>query len=457
MKYFLLLFIIYSTTTYSQVEKWNMVKKIINKLDPVNFPNKTYIITDMNAIGDGKTPCKEAFDKAITICSENGGGTIRVPEGTYYMNGPLVLKSNVHIHLEKNAVLNFSINENDFLPEVLTRWEGTEVYNYSPLIYAYHVNNIAITGKGIINGNGSKHFSSWKKQQKTDQEMLRKMGKTNVAVYRRVFGDKSKLRPGFIEPFGCSNVRIEGITIKDSPFWIIHPIFCNNVIIRDVIVDSYNTNNDGCDPESCKNVLIENCVFSTGDDAIAIKSGRDNDAWRVGQPTENVVIRNCTFKSKINGICIGSEIAGGVRNVFIENIKIPKSSNAIYFKSNLNRGGYIENIFIRNICADSVRTCLIRFEPNYKGEQSSFNPTLFNNFIIENVSCNVSNECGIYLSGFKEKPLMNIHIKDIQIEKTVVPYCMDNAKNVVFENVIINKTKLDPQPKNKKIIKLRIL
>ena len=117
----------------------------------------------------------------------------------------------------------------------------------------------------------------------------------------------------------------------DSPFWVIHPIFCNNVIVRNVTVDSHNYNNDGCDPESCRNVLIEGCTFSTGDDAIAIKSGRDNDAWRIGQPTENVVIRNCSFRSKINGVCIGSEIAGGVRNIFIENITIPKSSNAIYF------------------------------------------------------------------------------------------------------------------------------
>lgn len=370
-------------TSFSQNSNWMIAGKIINKLDSIEFPTKEYNINDMGAIGDGITPCKEIFEKSITLCSNNGGGIIKVPSGVYYIDGPLVLKSNVNIHFEKNAVLNFSTDEKDYLPAVQTRREGIEVYNYSPLIYAYHVNNIAITGEGTINGNGSKNFSKWKKQQKADQQMLRKMGQTNVPVYRRVFGDKSRLRPGFIELFGCSNVKIESITIKDSPFWVIHPVFCNNVIIRGVTVESYNTNNDGCDPESCRNVLIENCIFSTGDDAIAIKSGRDNDAWRVEQPTENVVIRNNTFKSKINGVCIGSEIAGGVRNVFIENIKIPKSSNAIYFKSNLNRGGYISNIYIRNIHADTIRTALIRFESNYKGERSSFNPTLFDNFVIK--------------------------------------------------------------------------
>ncbi|SNR77151.1 Glycosyl hydrolases family 28 [Lutibacter agarilyticus] len=154
------------------------------------------------------------------------------------------------------------------------------------------------------------------------------MGKLNVPVYKRVFGKGHKLRPGFFEPFGCTNVRLEGITVLDSPFWVLHPIFCNNVIIRNVTVKSNNPNNDGADPESCTNVLIEDCNFEIGDDAIAIKSGRDNDAWRVGQPSENIVIRNRLFSSKTNGVCIGSEIAGGVRNVFIENIKIPKSSNA---------------------------------------------------------------------------------------------------------------------------------
>ena len=183
---------------------------------------------------------KEAFEKAITICSDNGGGKITVPAGTYYMNGPLVFKSNVNVHLEKGAILDFSTNESDYLPAVITRWEGTELFNYSPLIYAYHVQNIALTGEGTVNGNGSKKFSPWNNIQTVEQEMLRKMGRTNVPVYRRIFGEGYKLRPGFIEPFGCANVRIEGVTIMDSPFWVIHPIFCNNVIVRNVTVDSHN-------------------------------------------------------------------------------------------------------------------------------------------------------------------------------------------------------------------------
>ncbi|MGM9735663.1 MAG: glycoside hydrolase family 28 protein [Candidatus Cryptobacteroides sp.] len=436
---------------------WDGAEAIVNGLDPVTFPDVVYQITDFGAVGDGTTPCKEAFDKAMTACSDNGGGTINVPAGQYYMNGPLHFKSNVNVHLEKGAVLDFSIDEKDYLPAVITRWEGTELFNYSPLIYAYHVQNIALTGEGTVNGNGSRKFSPWNNVQKVEQEMLRYMGRNNVPVYRRVFGEGFRLRPGFIEPFGCTNVRIEGITVTDSPFWVIHPIFCSNVIVRGVSVISHNYNNDGCDPESCRNVLIEDCTFSTGDDSIALKSGRDNDAWRVGQPTENVVIRNCTFRSKINGVCIGSEIAGGVRNVFIENISIPKSSNAIYFKSNLDRGAYIENIYVRNIKADSVRTALIRFEPNYKGERSSFNPTLFRGFIIEDIECTQSSECGIYLAGFSELPVRNVVLKNVRVGNVPVPYCLENGEDILFDNVRINGRKLPEKPKPQPLVGLKVL
>lgn len=436
---------------------WAMADSIVAGLDPVIVPDMIYDVTDFGASGDGSTPSKDAFDRAMTECSDNGGGRIVVPRGVYYMDGPLVFKSNCEVHLEEGAVLDFSTDENDYLPAVLTRWEGTELYNYSPLVYAYHVQNIALTGDGVINGNGSEKFSPWNHVQKTEQEMLRYMGRTGVPVYRRVFGEGFRLRPGFIEPFGCTNVRIEGITIKDSPFWVIHPIFCSNVIVRGVTVDSHNYNNDGCDPESCRNVLIEDCTFSTGDDSIAIKSGRDNDAWRVGQPTENVVIRDCVFRSKINGVCIGSEIAGGVRNVFIENIRIPKASNAIYFKSNPDRGAYIENVYVRNIQADTVRTALVRFEPDYKGERSSFHPTFFDNFLIENVDCRQSMECGIYIAGFRELPVRNIRLKDITVGKVPVPYCLENGEQVDFDNVRINGKRLPSSPEPERLVRLSVL
>ncbi len=452
------LIVLMSLTLSCAQDQWDLAKQIVANLDPVTFPDVTYNIQDFGAVADGKTPNKAAFEKAITTCHENGGGTIKVPAGNYYLDGPIVFKSNVHIELLEGAVLNFSVFEKDYLPAVLVTWEGTQVYNYSPLIYAYQANNIALTGKGTINGNGSKNFSNWKTLQEPDKAILRKMGQDLTPVYQRVFAEGHKLRPSFFQPYGCTSVRLEGITILDSPFWVIHPTYCNNVIIRGVTVDSNNTNNDGCDPESCSNVLIENCTFKTGDDSIAIKAGRDNDAWRVGRPTENVVIRNCNFFSKINGVCIGSEMSAGVKNVFIENIKIPISSNAIYFKANLDRGGSIKNVYVRNIETDSVRTTLIRFEPNYKGEKSSFNPTLFEHFYIENVTCNISEEVGIYLAGIqREYPIKNIHLKNIKIKKTPVAYVMENAENILFEAVEVNAVKQEEKPKEKKIIPLKVL
>lgn len=446
------------STIATSNSSWDKAADIIAKLDPVNsFQDVVYNIIDFGAVGDNHTPVKEAFDKAVTKCSDNGGGTIQVPAGDYYMNGPLVFKSNVHINLQKGATLNFSTDERDYLPAVLTRWEGTELYNYSPFVYAYHANNIALTGEGAINGNGAKKFAPWNNIQENNQEMLRKMGRELVPVWKRVFGEGYVLRPGFVEPYGCTNVRIEGITILDSPFWVVHPIFCTNVIVRGITVNSYNYNNDGCDPDSCTNVLIEDCNFNTGDDGIAIKSGRDNDAWRIGQPTENVVIRNCVFNSKINGLCIGSEMSGGIRNIFVENITLAISSNAVYFKSNLDRGSYMENVYVRNVKADTVRTAFIRFEPNYKGERSSFNPTLFRNFVIENLSCNVSEETGIYLNGFEGYPLQDITLRNITINHTPVPYCMQNSQRVTFENVQVNGQLLDKNPHPAVIISLKVL
>lgn len=435
--------------------QWKQASEIIKSLDPVSFPDKAYLITDFGAIADNKTPCKQAFEKAIALCNQMGGGTITVPKGNYYMDGPLVFKSGVCIELKEGAQLNFSSNEKNYLPMVLTKWEGTEVYNYSPLIYAYQAKNIALTGKGTINGNGAQNFSKWKTTQNNDKIALRKMGTDNSPVYLRQFGEGHYLRPSFFQPFGCTNVRLEGITIIDSPFWVIHPVYCDNVIVRGVTVNSYNTNNDGCDPESTSNVLIENCTFATGDDAIAIKSGRDNDAWRIARPTENVVIRNCQFESEINGVCIGSEISGGVRNVFIENIKIPHAANAIYFKSNTNRGAFIENIMVRNIQAESVKTALIRFEPNYKGEGKGQYPTRFSNFTIENINCNQVEGCGLYLAGLEKSTLKNVTLSTINIKKAVTAYGLQFGENIIFDQVMINGTLLDKKPKELALPKLK--
>ncbi len=423
-------------------EGWKMVKQIAKNIMPPKFSDKNYTITEFGAVDDGMTDALPAIRKAIDLCSDDGGGKVIVPAGKFFCKGPVVLKSNVNFQVSDGAEILFSPDENDYLPAVLTRWEGTEVFNFSPLIYAYNVKNIAVTGKGTLNGQGSKNIATWKSRQKPDQQLLRKMGTEVRPVYERVFGKGHLLRPAFIEPVSCSNVLIEDVKVIDATFWVIHPLCCENVIVRGVRVESFNDNNDGCDPESCLNVLIENCYFQTGDDAIAIKSGRDNDAWRVGQPTENVIIRNCVFNSKINGLCIGSEISGGVRNVFVENVEIKSATDAIYFKSNLDRGGYIRNIYIRDITAGLVRSSLIKFDSDYKHESKYNFPTLFKGFTIENVKAGTVEGTAISITGFNDLPVQNVIIRGVDVKSAQISTNINNTQNINIINVTVNEEKL---------------
>ena len=421
---------------------WSKMREIEKAIVAPAFANRTFLITAYGATGDGVSDALPAIKKAIDSCSYSGGGMVVIPKGSYFSKGTIVLKSNVNLHLEEGAEILFSTDEKDYLPAVLTRWEGTEVYNYSPLIYAYNVKNIAITGKGVINGQGSKNIAKWRDIQKEDQKLLRKMGTEVRPVYERLFGEGHVLRPAVIEPVSCSNVLIEGIKVIDGTFWTIHPLCCTNVTVRGVDVDSHNFNSDGVDPESCFNVLIENCSFRTADDGIAIKSGRDNDAWRVGQPSENIIIRNCLFDSKVNGVCIGSEISGGVRNVFIENITILSCAEALYFKSNLDRGGYIQNVHSRNVTVKNECTTLIKFEPNYKDESKNNFPTQFKGFTFKNIQAKKANESGIDISGFEGMPVEDVSIENLTVKTTPTPLIMKNAKNVSFKKVTINEKKI---------------
>jgi len=279
------------------------------------------------------------------------------------------------------------------------------------------------------------------------------MGHDGTPVYERVFGDGYHLPPDMIQFFGCKNVLISGITILDAPYWVIHPVLCNNVTVEHVTINSHNLNNDGCDPESCTNVLIQNCNFNTGDDGIAIKAGRDQDAWRIGQPTENVIVRDCEFTSKANGLCIGSEMSAGVRNVYMYNVLIHHCLSAIYFKSNLDRGGFIENIHVNNVQCDTARSAFIRFENNYHGSRGGHYPTLFNNFHIDNVTCNQSGEVGIYAVGVEGNPLKNIALSRVTVLHTPKTEVIFNAENLTYKEVKINGNTL-LKPTNTGVITL---
>lgn len=418
------------------------INQILKNITPPQFKKATYNIAKFGAVADGKTDNKAVFDKVINLCSVNGGGQVTIPKGVYFIAGPVVLKSYVNLHFEDGAGLVFSSAAKDYLPAVLTLWEGTELYNYSPLFYAYQCSDIAITGHGTINGSASKNFATWRPQGSAGQNKLRQMGSDGTPVYQRVFGDGYHLPPDMVQFFGCKNVLIDGIIITDAPYWVIHPVLCNNVTVQNVTINSHNLNNDGCDPEMCTNVLIQHCDFTTGDDGIAIKAGRDQDGWRIGQPSENVIVRDCVFNSKTNGLCIGSEMSAGVRNVYMYNVHIKKCLSAIYFKSNLDRGGFIENIHVNNIQCDSARSAFIRFENNYHGPRGGHYPTKFNGFTIEGVSCKHSGEVGIYAVGVEGNPLKNILLKNVTVMDTPRDEVVYLADGLKYFGVVINRVKL---------------
>jgi polygalacturonase len=407
--------------------EWADVPALVAAIQAPRIPARIFSLADFGAKGDGATDTLPAINRAIEQCARAGGGKIVVPKGEYLVNGPIHLQSNLELHLDDGATLRFSGNPADFLPLVTVRWEGTLLQNYSPLIYARGAHDIAITGQGIIDGNARREFTGWLKRQDPAQARLRKMGAEGAPMAERQFGEGSFLRPSMLQPFECTRVLIEGVTLRDSPFWVVHPTFCTDVTVRGITVDSDALNNDGCDPDSCRNVLIEDCTFRTGDDGIALKAGRDADAWRDGRVTERVVIRRCHFQSKINSLCIGSEMSAGVRGVFMEDCDVEGGESCIYFKSNRDRGGFIENVRARRIHVGVSRAALVRFETNYHSYRGGNAPTTFRDFVIEDVTCGDAMAYGVYASGTEDSPIREVVLNRVTIAKAREPVFLRNA------------------------------
>lgn len=433
-----------------QMNSNSETEQIIAQIARTTFPNRDINVSCPDSFLNRSGYSRQLLQQTIDSCSLAGGGRVVVGKGVYHLNGNLILKSDVNLHLQEDACLLFSGKANDFLPEVLTRWEGTELYGYSPMVYAYHANNIAITGKGTIDAQGGHEFALWSKIEAPDRDRLRDMGEKLIPVNERVFGKGTRLRPSCVQFMGCSRILIEGITIKDSPFWTIHPVYCDNVIVRGVTIDSHYPNNDGCDPESTSNVLIENCIFRTGDDAVAIKAGRDADGRKVGCPSKNIVIRRCLFNSECNGLCIGSEMSGGVENVFMDNIQIGTVKNALYFKSNRDRGGYIRNVQISNITVERSKGAILRFETNYFGFRGGTHASQYENFRIRNVAAKCSDNYAIFMDGYEEKPIKDIRVEHFHVENATYPYYIRCTEKVYLESTSVNGKSLPETPEKHK-------
>jgi polygalacturonase len=414
---------------------WDSVPAILAAIQPPTFPDRDFPVTEHGAVGDGTSDCRPAFDQAIAACHEAGGGRVVVPEGDWLVNGPIHLASNVNLHLAAGATVRFSTDPADYLPAVLARYEGNEVMNYSPLLYAIDAENIAITGSGTFDGQaGPKHWWNWKGSGNKDQESLRQMGEDNVPAADRVFGKGHELRPNFVQPCRSKNVLIEGVTFTNSPMWIVTPCLCENLIVRGVTVTSHGPNNDGCDPESCRNVLIENCTFDTGDDCIAIKSGRNSDGRRIGVPSENIIIRGCRMKDGHGGVVLGSEMSGGIRNVFVENCEMdsPNLDRAIRLKSNSLRGGYLENLYVRNIKVGQVADAVIRINLNYDRDRGEHLPRVQNIFI-EGVTSEKS-KYPFYFAGLDGMKIRNVVIENCTFRNAAKPSVIENVDEITLRN-----------------------
>ena len=452
------------------------------------FPNRTFCITEFGAVGDGHTMNTKAFADAIQACAQAGGGRVTVPAGLW-LTGAIELKSNLNLHLEHGAIIMFSDNYEDY-PLIESTWEDLpRVQCMSPL-YGENLESIAITGSGIIDGAGEawrpvKKFkmtdSHWKqliasggvlnragniwwptKEALNGPQILSSLRRRDNVTLEDYAVVRSFLRPVMVSLIQCKNILLDGPTFQNSPAWNIHPLLCENIIIRNVIVRNpwYSQNGDGLDLESCRNAIVTNCRFDVGDDAICLKSGRNEYGRRRGKPSENIVITDCTVYHGHGGVTIGSEMSGGVRNIYVRNCEFLGTDVGLRFKSTRGRGGIVENIFIEDVRMSNIPTEAIRFNMFYGGKapipedgDAEENPLAqrevvpvseetpqFRKIYIKNVIC-VGASRAVLLQGLPEMPIREIEFQNMTISAKTGMFCVD-ADNIKLTNVKILPEKL---------------
>ncbi len=414
---------------------------------------------DMKQAGakaDGTTLNTELINTTLSRLSNEGGGTLYFPSGTY-LTGSIRMRTNTTIELAKGATLLFSTNFDDYLPFVEVRHEGVMMKSFAPLIYAVDAKNITIKGEGTLDGqgkawwdeffkvlidlrdNGVRDVNRYQPMWDKANDMAAIKAETNTDWHNTA--DRRFFRPPFIHPVRCTNVRIEGVNIKNSPFWTVNPEFCENVTIKNLHINNEpSPNTDGINPESCRNVHISNCNISVGDDCITIKSGRDLQGRRIGKPCENITIKNCTMQSGHGGVVIGSEMSGGVRKVRISNCVFNGTDRGIRVKSTRGRGGVVEDIRVSNIVMNNIRKEALIFSLKYsrmpKEEKSERTP-VFRDIRISNVVVNGTDE-PIHIAGLEESPITGIELQNIVIRDAKKDCVFEDCKNIEMSNVVVN-------------------
>ncbi len=430
---------------WQPADPWARAAAIVRGITPPTFPARDFEITTFGAVGDGAASCTAAIRKAVAACAAAGGGRVVVPDGRF-LTGAVRLESNVELHLTDKATLAFTDRIEEY-PIVFTRWEGVELMNFSPFIYAFEARNVAITGRGTLDGQAdAAHWWNWRLPEagttgrdRAARTRLIDMQAKAVPVADRVFGAGDYLRPNFIQPYRSRNVLIDGLTIVNSPMWEIHPVLCQSVTVRNVTIRSHGPNNDGCNPESCRDVLIEGCTFDTGDDCIALKSGRNDDGRRINVPVENVVIRDCTMKDGHGGVVIGSEISGGARNIFAEKCRMdsPQLDRALRIKTNSVRGGVIEGVYMRDVTVGEVAEAVVTINFFYEEGEGGRHLPVVRDVEVRNVTSRKSQHA-LLLRGFKNAPISGVRLENCTFDGVARPDVLENVTGLELKNVRVN-------------------
>jgi polygalacturonase len=419
-----------------QASGWAQVPGILASIVPPRFPDRDFILTDYGAPTQPGADCNAALNDAIQACHDAGGGRVVVPAGVWLSNGPIRLLSYVNLYLEGGATILFGTDPKDYLPRQLVRWQGVRCFNYSPLIYAYQQRNIAITGSGTISGQGLA-WSAWTGKEDADWDLLQAMAQDGIPVEDRVFGAGHYLRPTLFEAYDCQSILVQGVTFADSPFWTLHPTFCTNVTIQEVTVLSGGENDDGCDPDSCRGVLIQGCNFTTVDDNISIKAGLNPDAQGLAG-CENIVIQGCNcLRSVWSGLTIGTDVGAFVRNVFIEDCTVGDCVNAHFIKAHANWGGGVENIYIRS---NRVLTCdsVLTLQPDSYRDPGTMGPPDFSNINMQDVTCGVSLGPAFNFAGDPRLPIQGVNLSQIAIAKSAKAATISNTLDLLATDITID-------------------
>lgn len=436
----------------------NEYKQIEESIQQPKLQERKFVITSFGAKENASAAQNQkAINKLISLTSQKGGGKVIIPKGTW-KTGAIEMKSNVNLVIEEGATLSFVFDTNLY-PLVRTSWEGLACWNYSPCIYGYKVTDVAITGKGTIDGGGnndtwwkmcgSPRFGYQEGVTKESQKLgarakLLKQAEDGVAFDERKFGKGQGLRPQLVNFVRSERILIKDVKMINSPFWVIHPLLCKNITVDGVTVWNEGPNGDGCDPEACENVLIQNCTFHTGDDCIAIKSGRNNDGRLWNQASRNIIIRNCKMEDGHGGVVIGSEISGGCENVYAENCVMdsPHLERILRIKTNNCRGGLIQNINMRRITVGQCKEAVLKINLDYESREicyRGFEPTV-RNVSMEDVTCQKSNYGVLIIGRDAVENVYDIHVKNCQFNGVVKQPVKITGKtrNVKFDNLFIN-------------------